>query len=216
VLIESEGGRLNVNYLLSGAHPEKVAFFKRYLASRGLSLQESDKLTDCLLDWINPASPMRRPNSIPESEDYRPPHRPLQHLDEIAQVAGSAPLVGQRGWKDDLTLHSTGPLDLETVPAHLLALVPGIGEQRAQKFVTQREQNEPTPGGYPFKNLVEALSYLGLNQEQIARLPISLGFRDPVTRIQSTGQSGKISRQIDVIVRKNPGAPAQILSRTEK
>lgn len=219
VTVESEGGRLNLNYLLAGGEPQKIALFKQYLALQGLSFKEREVLTDCLLDWIGPNTGGHRVNGVPESEDYRPPHRLLQSLDEVAQVAGSGPLISRAGWKDDLTLYSAGPLDLESVSAELLALVPGIGEQRAEQFVQIREerlQRNVNKDGYPFKNLAEALSYLGLSQQQFSQLSGFLGFRDPVMHLQSVGQSEKVIRQTDVIMRKAPGAPAQILLWSER
>ncbi len=219
VIIESEGGRLNLNYLLAGADPQKIAFFKDYLAIRGLSLQEREVLTDSLLDWIGPSRGGHRVNAPPETPDYRPPHRPLQSLEEVALVAGSAPLLARADWKDDLTLYSSGPLDLESVPAELLALVPGIGEQRAQRFVQLREERLARPeakDGYPFRNVAEAVECLGLSQQQFAALSGFLGFRDPVVHIESTGESEKVVRQMTVIVRKVSGGNAPILLWNEQ
>ncbi len=218
VTLESEGRRLNVNYLLAGGEPAKIAFFKQYLALHGLTFQEREVFTDCLLDWVSPGG-VRRPNGMPESADYRPPHRPLQSLDEIALIAGSGPLTSKLGWKGDLTLYSSGPLDLESVSAELLALVPGIGERRAERFVKIREEHlaqDENKDGYPFRTPHDALSSLGLSQDQFAQLSGFLGFRDPVIRIQSVGQSGKVIRQTEAIVRKVPGANAQILFWSEK
>lgn len=219
VTIESEGGRLNLNYLLAGGDPAKIAFFKQYLALHGLTFQEREVFTDCLLDWVSPGGGLRRLNSVPESDDYHPPHRPLQSLDEIALIAGSGPLISKRGWQDDLTLYSSGPLDLESVSEALLALVPGIGEQRAKRFVKIREEHlarDDNKDGNPFKNLAEALSYLGLSQDQFAQISGFLGFRDPVLRIQSMGQSEKVIRQTEAIVRKVLGTNSQILLWNEK
>jgi len=214
VTIRSEGGRLNVNYWLVGGDPGKIAFFKQYLRARGLTLRECEVLTDCLLDWVSPARGTRRPNSVPIGPAYQPPHRPLRTIEEIALVAGSEPLVSRAGWKDDLTLYSSGVLDIESAPAHLLALLPGVGEARAQRFVELREElrtRSTHPGGYPFQNLAEALSYLGMTQEQFARLSTLAGFRDPVQRVQSVGESRQVIRQVDAIVRKQPGSKPQIL-----
>ena len=217
VAIESEGGRINLNYWLAGTDPAKIAFLKQYLALRGLTFQEREKLVDCLLDWVSPAGGVRRLNAVAESPGYRPPHRPLQSLDEVPLVAGSGPLVSQPGWKKDLTLYSTGPLDLESVPADLLAIIPGIGEQRARHFVQIREQLlDSNAQEFPFKNVAEALSYLGLSQQQFAQLCGFLSFRDPVLRITSVGQAGNVTRQVEAIVRKPPGESVQVIDRTEK
>jgi len=219
VTIESEGARLNLNYLLAGGDPVKLQFLKQYLALRGLTFQECEVFMDCLLDWVSPAGGVRRLNGTPEGPDYHPPHRPLQSLDELPLIKGSGPLVAQADWKDDLTLYSSGPLDFESVPVDLLSLVPGIGEQRAQQFVKSREERKRqrrTEDEPLFKNMAEALSFLGLSQQQFSQLSVFLGLHDPVVRIQSEGESGKVIRQVDAIVRKVPGANTQILLWTEK
>ena len=215
VIIESEGGRLNLNYLLAGGDPAKIAFLKNYLALHGLTFQERE----VFVEWVSPAGGVHRLNGVPESADYRPAHRALQSLDEIALIAGSAPLIANAGWKDDLTLYSTGPLDIESASAELLSLVPGIGEARAQRFIKIREERlhaAENKEGYPFKNLAEALSYLELSQEQFAALAGFLGFRDPVQHIQSVGESAKVMIQVDAIVRKVSGANAKIILWSEK
>ena len=62
----------------------------------------------------------------------------------------------------------------------------------------------------------EARSILGLSQPQFDQISGFLGFRDPVQRIQSEGESGKVIRQLNTVVRKVPGANAQILLWSEK
>lgn len=218
VTIESEGGRLNLSYFLAGGDDKKLQFLKEYLALRGMEFQEREVFIDCLLDWVSPSGKVHRLNGVPETPDYQPPHRALQSLDEIALIHGSGPLISQAHWKDDLTLYSSGPLDIESASADLLSLVPGIGEQRAQRFVQIREKRKvesPTEDGRPFKNLAEALSYLGLTQQQFTDLSGFLGFRDNVLHIHSEGKSGEIKRQVDVVVRKTQGASGQILLWSE-
>lgn len=218
VTIQSEGGRLNINYLLAGGDQARLKLFREYLALRGLTFQERDVLVDCLLDWTGPGGGTRRLNGAPEGPDYHPPHRPLQSLDELALVKGSGPLVSQPHWKDDLTLLSSGPFDLECVSAELLALIPGISPQRAQQFVKTREERESksvNPDGHAFKDGPEALSYLGLSKEQSAPLSGFLGFRDPIQRVRSVGEAGQSVHQVEVVVQKKPGSVPQILLWTE-
>ena len=219
VTIQSEGGRLNLNYLLAGGDPAHLKFLKEYLAARGLTFQQSEILVDCLLDWTSPGGGTRRLNGVPESPDYHPPHRSLQSVDEIALVNGSGPLVSQPHWKDDLTIFSSGPLDLESVSAELLALIPGLSPQRARQFVKVREERESKDvnrDGHAFKDIAEALSYLGLTQEQFSQLSGFLGYRDPIMRIRSVGESGQSSHQVEVVVKKAQNAKPQILLWSEK
>lgn len=214
VTFESEGGRVNLNYLLAGAHPQKIAFLKAVLALHGLTLPEREVLVDCLLDWVNPPTGLRRPNGRAEGPDYRPPHRPLQSLDELAEVEGSGSLTGQPGWRSFFTLESTGPLDLESVSADLLALVPGISESRAQHFVKLREERRmqsQDAEGRPYQSIGEALGDLGLSPEQLTPVSSILGFHDPVRRVTSVGTSGGVTRQVTAIVRTAPGRAGELL-----
>ena len=217
VTVASDGGHINLNYILAGADPQKIAFFKRYLALKGLTFQQREIFTDCLLDWVSPPTCSRRPLGIAENADYAIPHRPLQSLDELALVNGSGPLVSRRGWQDDLTLFSSGPLDIESISPELLALVPGISEQRASQFVKSREDRLKRSNGkdsHPFKDIADALNCLGITREQFSNLSLFLGFRDPVIRIQSVGQSERMVRTTEVVVRKDGNN--QILFWSEK
>ena len=219
VTMKSEGARLNLSYFLAGGNPDRIQLLKQYLALKGLTVQERAVFMDCLLDWVSPGGGLRRPNSAQEGPDYQPPHRPLQSLEEIPLIKGSGPLISQPGWQDDLTIYSSGPLDLESVSADLLALVPGIGEQRAQQFVKTREERQhdaKNKESHPFKDLAEARSFLGLSPQEFSQISSFLGFHDPILRIQSVGESGKVIRQFDAIVRKVPGANAQVLFWNEK
>jgi len=51
VKIESEGARLNLNYVLLTGHREiLIDLFTRW----GLQVDEADHVADCLYDWITP------------------------------------------------------------------------------------------------------------------------------------------------------------------
>ncbi len=214
VTMESEGGRINLNYWLAGEDPQKIDYLSKYFALKGLNIQERKTLVDCLLDWVGPRREGRRIRGMAESPDYPIPHRPLQSLDELAQIAGSGPLVSKQGWQDELTLYSSGPLDLESVPARFLALVPGIGEQRAARFVKMREgrlKGSDNKDDHPFKDLPDALDCLGMSQTEVDSLSAFLKFRDPVTRIQSVGQSAAVIRTTEAVVNKEANGNTQIL-----
>ncbi|MEI8234237.1 MAG: hypothetical protein WCH57_06075 [Verrucomicrobiota bacterium] len=211
VTIRSEGARLNLNYLLAGGDPVKIALLKDYLALRGMSLPQREAFATNLRDWVAPRG-ARRLNGWPEGAGGPPPHRPLQSLEEIPLIAGSAPLVSQPGWKDDLTLSSSGPLDIESAPAELLALVPGIGPQRAERFARLREERTRLRGNrLPFENVAEALAALGLSPEAFGELSGILDFRDPVVRVQSIGTSADAMQRAEAVVRKAPGTQPRLL-----
>jgi len=219
VKIKSEGGRLNLNFLLAGEDPVRLMVLKEYLRQHGLSFQEREVFMDCLLDWVD-ADNNRRLNGAEAEENYHPPNRPLLSLDELRLVRGTQPLFDHHpDCLDDFTLMSSGPLDLETVSAATLAFVPGLGDQRAGRFVQIRQGKDGVDGtkdDHVFRDINEALSYLGISPQQAGQLGGILGFKDPIVRITSVGTAGKVDRQVEVVARKVPGSNPQIIQWTEK
>ncbi len=211
VSIISEGGKLNINWVLQGEDPNKLAIFKKWLELRGLNIQEREILTDSLLDWVEP-SDLRHLNAVKETDDYHPAHRPLLTVEEITQVGGSAPLVKTPGWRDQLTVFSQGPIDLANAPIEILRLIPNIGEPQIERFVQYRSGPDRIFGTIDdpqFKSLEEVYSFLGVSQNAQQVLGSLVTVNDATLRISSTGKSGKVVRQLDVVARKS-GANPQI------
>lgn len=216
VRLLSEGARLNINWLIRGEEPRKLAILKQWLVERGLEFQEIEVFVDCLLDYVD-GDDLRHANGQEDEGDYRPPNRELTSVEEIAQVANAGPLVAQPGWKDDLTIDSQGPIDLTAAPIEILRLLPGIGETRLAAFVTYRQGRdgiESTLDDPEFKSLKEVQSYLGLSDAQFKELGGLVSLKDQTTRIISEGHAGNAYRQLEVVCRKGLASP-QILSWKE-
>lgn len=218
VTIESEGGKLNLNYLLLREDPGRLDLLKQYLTLRGLKLEERARLVDCMLDWIDPDN-TRHLNGAEEEADYKPSNRPFNTLDEVPLVRGSAPLLAYANWRNDFTLYGNGLLDMESASQELIGLIPGIGEMRAEQFVRYRrgpDRLDGTEDDAVFTNLDDLLSHLGISRQQYETMRGCIGFREPTVRIRSVGIAGNVRRQIDVVARKVAGSPSQILLWTEK
>ena len=216
VRLLSEGARLNINWLLRGEEPRKLAIFKKWLEERGLEFQEREVLVDCLLDYVD-GDNLKRANGQEDEGDYHPPNRELTSVDELAEVANAGPLVAQPGWKDDLTIDSNGPIDLSAAPVAILRLLPGLSEERLAAFVTYRKGKDGIEGTIDdpeFKNLKEIQSFLGLNDAQFKELGGLISIKDQTTRIISEGRAGNAYRQVEVVCRKGAASP-QILSWKE-
>ena len=121
VRIVSEGGKLNIKWLLEGEDPRKLTMLKQWLERRGLKYDEREKFVDCLLDWVDADSDYRI-NGVEDDGDYHAANRPLQTVDEIAQVRGAEPLLATEGWRDQLTLDSNGPIDVLSADPDTLRL----------------------------------------------------------------------------------------------
>lgn len=216
--IIGEGGKLNLSYLLAGEDPIRLTILKQYLELRGLSFKEREVFVDCLLDWVGPPG-MRHANGVKEDADYKPARRPLTSLDEIPLVAGSGPLLAYPDWQDDLTLWSQGPLDLEAAPQELIALIPAIGELKAEQFVRHRQgpdRMDGTEDDFDFQNLDAAFNFMGLTPQQREQLSGLVSYRDPTVRIVCEGTVVDVNRRVEVIARKQQGQNPEILLWIEK
>ena len=216
VRIVSEGGRLNINWLLVGEEPRKLAILKQWLELRGLDFQQRETFVDCLLDYVD-ADDLKHLNGQEAEGDYHPANRQLLSVDEIAEVANSGPLVTQAGWKDDLTIDSQGPIDLIAAPVEILRLLPGLGESRIAAFVKFRQGKDGLDGTIDdpeFKSLKDVQTFLGLGDAQFKELGGLVTIKDPTMHIIAEGRSGNAYRQVEVVARK-AGANPQILSWKE-
>ena len=211
VHLESEGKKLNINWLIQGEDPVKLGILKRWLELRGLDLKQRDTFVDCLLDWVD-GDDQARLNGQEADGDYQPPNRGLQEIEEIEEIANSAPLTRSLGWKDQLTLFSQGPIDMTAADADMLRLI-GFGDGQILRFLAIRRGRDGVDGtddDYKFKNLKEVQSFLGLNDATFKQLGGLIILKDSTTRIISEGRSADVTRQVQVVARKG-GSNPQIL-----
>ena len=209
VTMVSEGGKLNIRWLLEGEDPRKLELFKQWLATMDLDFKEREVFVDCLLDYTDGDND-KRLNGVEDKDDYHPANRPLQSLDEISQVANAQLLTSKPGWRDQLTIHSQGPIDLTAANENILRLIPGIGELQMQRFLQYRRGKDGVDGTIDdpeFKSVQEIFSYLGVGQKQGQELGGLIGWKDQTMHITSEGTSAKVVRQVEVVARKGGSNP---------
>jgi type II secretory pathway component PulK len=217
VRIISEGGKLNLNWLLRGEEPLKLEILRKWLEQRGLKYQDREVFIDCLLDYVD-ADNIKRLNGAEDDGDYHPANRELQSVDELVRVRGTAPLTSQPGWQDDLTVYSMGPIDLDSASEQVLSLIPGLNAGRIQQFVKLRQGPDGidgTPDDYIFPNVTAIQQFLGLTPAQFQAISGLVTYKDPTLRIISVGHSSDVTRQIAVVARKGTGSKPQILAWKE-
>ena len=217
-----EGGKFNLNWLLTGEDPRKLQMLKLYLENRGLNYQERETLVDSMLDWVEPNAGTHHLNGSTTGLDGLPvPGRPFQDLAEVRRVNGSEPLTHQTDWEKDFTLLSKGPIDLQWASEDVIATLPGVGTLRARGFVQQRRGEDGIDGTADdiifasLNNPGIIAQFLGLSPDvyqAISDLVASAG--DSTVRIISAGQAFDTVRTVEVVARKE-GLQPLILSWKE-
>jgi hypothetical protein len=206
VAMESEGGRINLVWILTGNDRARLNLFKQWLEFViGIEPIARDRLMDCLLDYVD-ADNITRPNGQEDSPTYHPANRMIQNLDELKRIPGLEPLTSYPGWKDLLTLESTGPLDLMEIPEELLRLLPGFGETQVLRWLQIRagqDQVLHTEDDPKYTGPDQVRAALGFGAKQWERLAPLVTVNDRTVRMVCEGYSGKVVRQLQVVVRKD-------------
>jgi hypothetical protein len=214
--ITGEGGRLNLNWVVAGENPARLELLRRYLERKGIDLNERDRMIDTLLDWVDPDNLVRL-NGAEDEGDYRPTNTLLTRIDDVKRIRGWGDFVAQPGWDAELTVNSTGPVDLLWAPVDLLVSLPGMSEPMVDQFLQLRrgpDELDGTEDDAEFKSLEDIRVALGFSAEQFKQIAPLVGFRDHVTRIISTGRSGNVTRVVQMIIRKSGNVP-QLISWKE-
>ena len=221
VLIESEGARLNLNYVLLSGHREiLVNLFVQW----GLPIDQADHVADCLYDWITPGD-LKSLNGA-KAADYaeaglpqRPSYAPFDSMAEVSQVMGMDLVAKVKSdWQDSFTLWSSGPLNINEAPADLIAAVFGIDPKRVENFTAVRNGRDGIAGtidDVPVTNLQVFQGELSVSNLQMIALTNEISLSDPARRVKSVGQAEGTQVTISVVTRLNT-SPAQYLLWSEQ
>ena len=211
--LTGEGGRLNINWIVAGENPARLQILRQYLQNKGIDLNERDTMIDSLLDWVEPSAGLHRLNAPPESDDYHPPHALLTRIEELKRVAGWADFTATPGWDDDFTLNSAGPVDFAWASRDVLLALPGMTNEMVDRFLQIRQGPDGIDGTVDdtaFNGLPDAMAALGLNPQQANALNGLVSFKDPVFRVVSVGTSGKATRTVQLVFRRQGTVPQLI------
>jgi type II secretory pathway component PulK len=209
--ITGEGGRLNINWLAGlPDNPARREVLRKYLEIKGVDLNDCDPMIDALFDWVRPNTGLHSLNAPPESQDYHPAHAPLKQIEELKKVKGWEEFTSAKDWDSDLTISSTGPIDIKWASRDVLLALPGASEDRVDQFLTLRSGPDGIDGTEDDPPRAQAQLVLGLAQQQLADL---IG-TDQVMRVVSVGKSGDVTRTVRMVV-LGPGIPPQLKSWKE-
>lgn len=202
--ITGEGGRLNLNWILTGENPQRLALLRQYLEVKSVDLNERDRMIDCLLDYVDPDD-LPRLNGAESEPGYQPRNSLLQRVEDLKEVKGWEKFTQTPNWEADFTLFSTGPVDLTWASRDVLLSLPGFNEQIADRFLEYRRGPDGIDGTEddpPFQSLDQVRLALGFTPEQFAQLSGLIGFKDQAVRVISVGKSGSVTRTVEMIIRK--------------
>jgi hypothetical protein len=180
--------------------------------SRRVNARESDRMIDCLLDWVDPDNLVRL-NGAEDSEDYHPANRLLTRIDDLKKVKGWLEFTSVPGWDNDLTLNSNGPIDLTWASRDVLLALPGMTEAIIDNFLQTRRGPDGVDGTQDdaeFKDPNAVRAALNLTTEQFKQLNGLIGFKDPVFRVVSVGKSGDTTRVVQMVFRRIGSNPQMI------
>src|SRR5438105_8433148 len=214
--ITGEGGRLNINWLVAGENPLRIDMLRRYLENKGIDLNERDRMIDCLLDWVSPSNLVHL-NGAGESEDYHPAHTLLTRIDDLKKVKGWEVFTAGPGWDEELTVNSSGPIDVAWAPRDVLRALPGMTDEMVDRFLQLRrgpEWVDATIDDTVFKSLEDVLVALGISPQQYQTLSPFISFKDSGLRLVSTCRSGDVTRAVQLVFRR-AGTAAQLITWRE-
>jgi len=214
--LTGEGGRLNINWLVAGENPLRIEMLRHYLEIKGVELNERDRMIDCLLDWVDPDDLVRL-NGAEASDDYHPANTLLTRIDDLKKVKGWEAFTAAPGWEDELTVNSSGPVDVAWAPRDVLRAIPGMTDEIVDRFLQLRrgaDGSDGTPDDATFKSLEDVRNALGISPQQFQALSPFISFKDSILRVVSTGRSANMTRVVQVVFRR-AGTTAQLISWRE-
>jgi len=214
--LTGEGGRLNINWLVAGENPLRIDMLRRYLEIKGIDLNERDRMIDCLLDWVSPSNLVHL-NGAGESDDYHPAHTLLTRIDDLKKVKGWEAFTAAPGWDEELTVNSSGPVDVAWASRDVLRALPGMTDELVDRFLQLRrgpDGVDATIDDATFKSLEDVRAAFGISPQQFQALSPFISFKDSIVRIVSTGQSGDVTRVVQLVFRR-AGTTAQLITWKE-
>jgi general secretion pathway protein K len=221
--IESEGSKIDINDLdspskvISDATRQQILEIFQSKMDNDEDFQAQHRgddfgqIVDNITDWIDADKTSHGKNGGDEAalypdraNDLIPPNTPFKTLDELHMVAGMTDEIFDL-LKTRITVYGTKGININYAKKDvLMSLTSQITDERADKIIEDRGKKERGP----FKDQDDFLQYLGTIGVQGDPFkdkegkPTVLLLFDPEFnfRIRSTGQSGRVQKEITAIV----------------
>ncbi|MGF1657654.1 MAG: general secretion pathway protein GspK [Verrucomicrobiales bacterium] len=177
VEIFSEASRIPLNAVLMR---EDRVLLERLFALWGVPKSESDRVIDCLLDWVDEDDLPRlqgaeRDEYVREGRTIMPRNRRFTSPEQIPHVLNIEIIDGyQPNWMEAFSIYHTGGIDVRDASAELIAAATDLPLEAVQRFVRQREEGDwlfetsQQEGVDPIQLLARYVGRLDLNTEYLA------------------------------------------------
>ena len=203
--ITGEGGRINMNWLVAPPeNPARIEFLRKYLELKGVDLNERDHMIDCVLDWVDPENLVRL-NGAEDEPGYKTANKMLMSLEEIKRVRGWEEFTSRPDWDADMTIKSSGPIDINWASRDVLLALPGVDQNRVEQFLSIRRGDDGIDGtedDLKFTDMNQVELALAIPEGQLAASGL-VGLNDPVLRVESVGKSGAVTRTVRMVIGKS-------------
>lgn len=222
VEIRGEGGRLNINKLLTSRSDD---VFSRLFTEVGLNTREIAHLTDGLKDWVDDDD-LQLLNGA-EYDEYvqagrrrKPSNRPFQSVEEMSYVMGMEPFMAAApNWRDYFTVYGDGKLDLNEAPPLLIHAVMNVTMQQAESFVSNRDGvdgEKGTDDDLRVEQVEQVLGALYLTEKEYEAVSHRVTLEGSTRRITSRGKIGTFEKKITVIAQGQNREGGKILAWIEE
>jgi general secretion pathway protein K len=221
VLISSESTKLNINYILQNGRDDLLT---KLFVGWGVAAKTADAAAAGFHSYLSkplaavPASGAA--NTIQTAAQAETQNATqFNAVAEMSLVPEFGPVMQKRpDWANFFTIWGDGKIDVNMADAPTIALITGVSEATADKFVKYRWGFDGKPytlDDRVYNSMDEVRAGLGMSAEQFQLVQDFLSLTSAVDRIESTGIIAGYEKEI-VVVTSRDTLPIIYLSWQEK
>ena len=220
VLISSESTKLNINYILQNGRDDLLT---KLFIGWGVAAKAADAAAAGFHSYLSkplaavPTSGASNVQTATQAETQNATQ--FNAVAEMSLVPEFGPVMQKRpDWANFFTIWGDGKIDVNMADAPTIALVTGVSESTADKFVKYRWGFDGKPytlDDRVYNSMDEVRAGLGMSAQQFQLVQDLLSLTSAVDRIESTGTIAGYEKQI-VVVTSRDTLPIIYLSWQEK
>jgi len=220
VLISSESTKLNINFILQNGRDDLLT---KLFVGWGVAPKAADAAAAGFHSYLSkplaavPTSGASNVQTATQAETQNATQ--FNAVAEMSLVPEFGPVMQKRpDWANFFTIWGDGKIDVNMADAPTIALVTGVSESTADKFVKYRWGFDGKPytlDDRVYNSMDEVRAGLGMSAQQFQLVQDLLSLTSAVDRIESTGTIAGYEKEI-VVVTSRDTLPIIYLSWQEK